>query len=142
MKRVCLLLLVIVGRPLFAATPSFDAFLDTLTREWVRADPQRATAQQFFEGAEQDALDRQLTPASIAYRRGRIPVLRRALEELRRFDRAALSADQRLSYASLEWQLEELLREEPFLEDVPPFEQFGGVQRRLVDFFANTHPLR
>lgn len=142
MKTTRLLPLALLALPVFAAEPSIDTFFDTFAREWVRADPQRATGQQFFEGAEQDALDRQLTPATVEYKRGRIPVLRHGLDELRRFDRSKLSQDQRLSYASLEWQLEEMLREEPFIENVFPFEQFGGVQRRLVDFFSNTHPLR
>jgi hypothetical protein len=40
---------------------SFDEFVERLAAQWMRADPISASAQQYFTGAEQAALDRQLT---------------------------------------------------------------------------------
>jgi uncharacterized protein (DUF885 family) len=119
-----------------------SVFFEELAKEWVRSDPQRATVMQYFSGAEQDALDRQLTPVTREYRAARIALARRGLEELRTFDRKAITPEERVSYAALEWQLDEVVRSEPYLDYVFPFEQFGGVQRRLPDFLGNMHPLR
>src|SRR5687768_10324095 len=42
------------------AIPSFDAWSDAFAQDWLRDAPQFATRTQYFSGAEQDALDRQL----------------------------------------------------------------------------------
>ncbi len=137
------LLLVLAASPSPAgASQDLHAFFDAFAKEWIRADPQRATNLQYFEGAEQEALDRELTPVTREYRLSRIALARRGLAELRRFDRKALSPEDRISYASMEWQLDDVVREEPYLDTQFHFEQFGGVQRRLPDFLANTHPMR
>jgi predicted metal-dependent phosphoesterase TrpH len=54
-----------------AVKPSkaFDSWADRFAEDWVRANPQLATSTQYFEGAEQDALDRQLTPQTREQRR-------------------------------------------------------------------------
>ena len=54
--------LYVLVSPWVGVAADFDRFADTLAAEWVRADPQAASALQYFNGAEQDALDRQLTP--------------------------------------------------------------------------------
>ncbi|MDB6159415.1 MAG: hypothetical protein JWO04_3121 [Gammaproteobacteria bacterium] len=38
---------------------SFDELVERLAAQWIRADPISASAQQYFTGAEQAALDRQ-----------------------------------------------------------------------------------
>ena len=47
--------------PTSAAERSFDQWADDLAARAVRLNPQVATRVQYFFGAEQDALDRQLT---------------------------------------------------------------------------------
>jgi uncharacterized protein (DUF885 family) len=140
--RVLVAALAAASVPAAAADRPIGDFFDELARDWVRNDPQRATALQFFEGAEQDALDRRLTPITDEYRRGQIAAARRGLQELHGYDRQRLTPAERISYAALEWQLDDVVREEPFLDHSFPFEQFGGVQRRLPDFLASTHPVR
>ena len=45
MKRTFFLVLfVILGSPLRAAEPLFDEFLDTFAADWMRGNPQAATA--------------------------------------------------------------------------------------------------
>jgi hypothetical protein len=41
----------------------FDRWVNVFTADWVRHHPVLATTQQYFEGPEQDAFDRQLTLA-------------------------------------------------------------------------------
>jgi len=143
MKSLGLVVFALVTAPAaFAGDRPIAGFFDDFAREWMRGDPVRATLRQYFEGAEQDALDPRLTPVTREFRLARIAVARRGLEALRRYDPQALTPEDRVSYATMEWQLDDIVREEPFLDDAFPFEQFGGVQRRLPDFLANLHPLR
>src|SRR5882757_2816216 len=46
---------------------SFDGFVERLAAQWMRADPVSASAQQYFTGSEQAALDRQLKAKDFAY---------------------------------------------------------------------------
>lgn len=127
---------------LHATAPAFDAFTDRLAAEWMRANPAAATTQQYFIGAEQDALDRQLTPFTAEARAARVALARRGLAELATFDPATLDATQRTSAAVLRWQLDEVVQSEPFQDFTFPFNQFTGVHVRLVNFLSQTHPIR
>ena len=125
-----------------AAAPSFDTWVDTFAADWMRANPQAATSQQYFTGPEQDALDRQLTPITKEYRAARIALARRGLDELKQFDRTQLDASQRISAASLAWLLDDIVRSEPFNDYNFVFQQFSGLQVNLVNFLSQTHPIR
>ena len=127
---------------LFAAEPSFDQWADDFSADWMRADPSGATLTQYFTGAEQDALDRQLTPITKAYRAARVARARRGLAGLKRFDRAHLDPSQRVSAAVLEWQLDDIVRQEKFNDYNFVFQQFQGLQVQLVNFLSQTHPIR
>lgn len=126
----------------FAAEPTLDQFFESFTLEWTRGDPQQATRRQTFQGAEQDALDRQLTPVTDEYRKARDTLAQRGLADLRRFDRTRLTPRQRLYADTLEWQLTTHLRGAAFRAFEFPLEQWNGVQLALVDFLTKTHPLR
>src|SRR5262245_3917502 len=73
-----------------AQPATFDAWAEEVANDMVRASPMQATTTQYFTGTEQDALDRQLTPISKAYRAERVARAKRVLAELSRFDRRAL----------------------------------------------------
>jgi uncharacterized protein (DUF885 family) len=128
----------------------FDAFVEHVAADWVRADPVEATDSQYFSGAEQDALDRRLTakdfqygiPLSSAARADYVARARRALAELRHYPRAELTPVERVSAASLEWQLDNDVRMAAVEDERYVFEQFGGLQVRLVNFLSQTHPVR
>jgi uncharacterized protein (DUF885 family) len=117
-----------------------DVFRD-FTADWVRGDPNLATATRYFTGDEQDRLERQLTPMNLRWRRGRIQRARRGLSELRRFDRSRMNDVQHISADVMDWQLETIIREEPYLEYVLPLEQMNGVNVRLVEVLTVRHPL-
>jgi len=127
---------------LLAADATFDRFTDSFAADWMRADPSETTRAQFFTGAEQDALDRQLTPITKEARTARVAMAQRGLVKLQEFDRAKLDPDQRVSAAMLEWQLNEIVQAEPFEDHRFVFQQFSGLQVGLVNFLSQTHPIR
>jgi uncharacterized protein (DUF885 family) len=118
-----------------------DDFFRDFTAEWVGANPGLATSSRFFTGERQDRLERQLTPETDDYRRGRIQLARRGLAELKRFDRARMTEAQRLSAELIEWQLDEVVAEEPYLDYTFPFQQMNGVNVNLVEAITVRHPL-
>ncbi|MBI2813636.1 MAG: DUF885 domain-containing protein [Opitutae bacterium] len=135
-------LLAATAVPALAADKNFDAWADALTAEIMRTNPTAATATQFFSGPEQDALDRQLTPITKAYRAARVAKAKAALAEIARFDRARLDPEQRISAAVIEWSLQGSVDSEPFADFNFIFSQFGGLQVSLVNFLSQTHPIR
>ena len=75
------LLLLLASLPLQAQT--IDEFFDSFTAEWVLGNPSLATNLRYFEGEEQDQLDRQISPFSQAYDAERTVLAKRGLEQLR-----------------------------------------------------------
>ena len=99
-----LTLLSVIGPA--CAAPSFDQWVDNFTAEWVRANPQLATQAQYFSGAEQDALDRQLIlsgafgiPYGVKAAEAQAALARQGLGGLRQFPASGLTASQRTSAA-------------------------------------------
>jgi uncharacterized protein (DUF885 family) len=123
-----------------APAQGIDAFFRDFTAEWVRSDPDLARRTRFFSGAEQDRLERQLTPRTPAQERARIQRARLGLGELQRFDRASLSEVQRVSADLMQWQLQTIVDEEPFLDRSFPLEQLGGANVGLVNALVVVHP--
>jgi uncharacterized protein (DUF885 family) len=136
------LLLAAASAAFLHAAPSFDQWADAFAADWMRASPQAATSQQYFTGAEQDALDRRLTPITREARAARVALAKRGLEELQQFDRTQLDASQRISAATMAWLLDDIVRSEPFSEYNFVFQQFSGLQVNLVNFLSQTHPIR
>ncbi len=133
-----------------AAGPAFDEFAQRLAADWMRANPAAATAQQYFSGDEQDALDRELRaedsqygmPLEAVALAAYVERVRTALAQLRRFDRAALDPVQRVSAASLDWQLGDALRLAATSDQRLVFDQFRGLHVSLVNFLSQVHPMR
>ena len=129
---------------------SFDEFTDDLAAQWMRANPVAATTQQYFSGAEQDALDRQLTaidaqygiPLQASARAALVARARAGLKRLSSFTRAKLTSVQRVSLASLRWQLDDALRNAAVADQRLVFDQFRGLQVALVNFLSQMHPMR
>jgi uncharacterized protein (DUF885 family) len=124
-----------------SATPSIDDFFRDFTADWVRHNPNQATSTRYFSGDEQDRLERQLTPETLAWERDRIQRARQGLAELRKFNRASLTETQRISADLMQWQLNEVVRAEPFLDYEFPLEQMGGANVGLVEAMTVRHPL-
>lgn len=126
----------------FAANAAFDRWVDDFAADWMRADPSSATASQYFTGAEQDALDRQLTPNTAEARAARIARARAGLAALAKFAPDTLDATEKVSANMLDWQLNMVIEAEPFHDTRYVFQQFSGLQVNLVNFLSQVHPIR
>lgn len=120
---------------------SIDDFFQRFTDDWVRRDPNVAVFAQYFQGDEQDRLNRQLTPVTRAFRIETIALARAGLAELEKFDRDLLTPNQRLSADVMRWQLESIVRGEAYLDYTLPLEQFDGVNVQLPSFLITTSPV-
>ena len=127
-----------------AAKPNkaFDTWAERFAEDWVRLNPQLATSTQYFSGAEQARLDRQLTPLTKAQRQKVQAQARNALARLEKWMAGPLDANQRISAAVMRWSLQNVVANEPFEDYNFVFSQFSGVQVGLVNFMTTTHPLR
>jgi uncharacterized protein (DUF885 family) len=120
---------------------SIEQFFDRFTAEWVRRDPDLATATRYFSGAEQDRLEQQLTPNTRAWELERVALAKRGLSELGKFDTAKLTESQRLSAQLMHWMLDSVVRGEEYSDYRFPLEQFGGANVELVETLTLRHPL-
>ena len=131
--------------PHAAATKPYAAFnvwADKFAEDWVRLNPQSATSTQYFSGAEQARLDRELTPLTAAHRQKAVAMARDGLKRLDGFKAAPLDATQKISASVMRWSLENVIANEPFEDYNFVFSQFSGVQVGLINFMTNTHPMR
>src|SRR5437016_6433577 len=124
-----------------ATSATIDDFFRDFTAEWVRGSPNSATSARYFTGQEQERLERQLTPESEAYQRARIQLARQGLGELRKFDQARMTENQRLSADLLTWQLQTVIDEEPYLDFSFPLQQMNGVNVNVVEALTVRHPV-
>ncbi len=118
-----------------------DVFFEGFTAEWVRLNPNQATASRYFTGAAQDALEKQLTPSTHEWRQKRVGLARRGLERLTTFERTGLTDAQRVSADLMAWQLALVVEAEKYEDFVFPLEQFNGVNITLVNALTIVHPL-
>ena len=122
-------------------TATLDGFFRDFTAQWVRGNPNLATSSRYFTGAEQDRLERQLTPQTMAYRRARIQLAKQGLAQLQSFDRSKFTETQRISADLMQWQLDTVVREEPYLDYTFPLEQMNGANVNLIETLTVRHPL-
>jgi uncharacterized protein (DUF885 family) len=120
----------------------FDAQSEAFAAAWVRLSPERATFSQYFEGAEQDALDAQLTPLNSAQRQRERALARDGLAQADTWLAGALTPAQRAGALTLQWSLQRVLAAEPYEDLAFPFAQTFGLQVRSVSLMTQTHPLR
>ena len=107
-------LALVAAAPLAAAeTPSIDRFFDDFLRKWVMADPELASQLRIFSADEQEHLDAQLNEISDEAAHARIARAKEGLAGLRQFDRSKLTSEQRLSAEMFEYQLTDIVNEEP-----------------------------
>jgi uncharacterized protein (DUF885 family) len=146
---VASVLLLLAASTLRAANPAFDAWAEDFAARTVRENPQLATRTQYFSGAEQDAIDRELNLSgsfgeTIGARAAEkaAALARTGLKELEAFPAADLSPRQRTIAAVIRWTLEDEIANASFAANNFVFEQFGGLHLGLVQFLTTTHPIR
>jgi uncharacterized protein (DUF885 family) len=133
--------LAVFALPLPAQEANIDEFFDRFTRDYVRDNPQLASNMQIFSAEVQDQLDRELTPVTREFRETQKRKIRNGLAALKQFDRARLTAQQRISAAILQWTLETRLQREAFEDHDYMFEQMFGYQSTLPQSLSNM-PIR
>jgi len=107
----------LTGKARAQARPgTIDDFFRDATDDWVRRNPGLATRTHYFSGEEGDRLARQLTPQTREAALDRIARARRILADLRKFDRSRMNELQRVSADLLDWQLDIIVKEEPYLD--------------------------
>jgi len=135
-------IVVVRGASIPAQERSIDGLFSSFTDEWMRAHPNRAASTRYFTGAEQAAFERQLQPVTLEFARQEAALARRGLAELRRFDRTVMTSAQRESADIMDWQLDAILREEPYLAVLTfPLNQFNGVNVNLVETLTVNHAI-
>jgi uncharacterized protein (DUF885 family) len=120
---------------------TIDDFFRDFTAEWIRINPNLATSLRYFTGEEQDRLERQLTPLTVASARQRLQLARKGLAELSKFNRTGMTETQRVSADVMKWQLEMVVAEEPFYDYNFPLEQMNGWNVSAVERFTVGRPL-
>jgi hypothetical protein len=75
-------LMLMSSLPAQQTSGNIDDFFRGFTAEWIRFNPELATSTRYLKGEEQDRLERQLTPQTLAYRRARIELARKGLTGL------------------------------------------------------------
>jgi len=141
---VRLILVLFAAAPLahaVAAEQSIRQYFDDFAAQWVRFNPDQATASRYFTGPEQDALERQMTPQTREWSLQRIALARKGIAGLKQFDRSKLSEADRVSAELMDWQLNTVVREEPYLDYWFPLEQFGGANVNIIESLTLRHPL-
>ena len=121
---------------------SIGAFFDDFSAEWMRRRPSQSTASRYFTGAEQDRLDRQLTPETSEWRRETVEQARRGLKELASFDRSRMTDAERVSADVMQWQLQIIVDGERFSDYDFPFDQFAGANVGIPNLLTVVHPVR
>ncbi|MDB5792591.1 MAG: hypothetical protein JWQ80_2615 [Massilia sp.] len=129
-------------KPAVKPNAAFDTWAGKFANDWVRANPQLATSTQYFGGAEQAALDRQLTPQTPAQRKKMIALAKAGIARLDKWMAGPLDETQRVSAAVMRWSLTNTVANEPFEDYNFVFSQFSGTQVSLVNFLTQTHPMR
>jgi uncharacterized protein (DUF885 family) len=138
------------GRALAADAPAagggnaaLNAFFDDFAAQWVRMSPDTATSLRYFKGAEQDALERELTPVRTpAWRAGRVALARTGLARLAAFPAASMDKTQRIAAELMKYQLGDIVRGERFEDFTFPLEQMNGDSVRLVETLTIRHTVQ
>ena len=140
-RALVLMLIVGTSPTLPAQDAQLDQFFESFANRWVAGDPDLATSTRYFSGSQQQALEREMTPLTRAWRVERIAAAKQGLAQLARFDQKKMSETQRISADLMRWQLQAIVDQEPFFDYVFPIDQFGGANVTLIDNLTVRHPL-
>jgi uncharacterized protein (DUF885 family) len=121
---------------------SFDDWANQVASDKVRKDPEQATRSQYFQGAEQQKLDGQLTPNTQAYRNAEVASAKATLARLNAMNKQALTPQERASAATIAWNLQGTIDGARFEDHRFVFNQFTGLHVQIVNFLTQAHPIR
>ncbi|MCJ7548181.1 MAG: DUF885 domain-containing protein [Anaerolineae bacterium] len=125
---------------LFTDPGSFDAFVEQAYVAQVERDPELVTEYGLAESLGMD--NSRLTDLSDAYQLETFALHENQQAALHRFDRAALSPEQQLTYDLFAWQLEDSLAGRSYRFYNHPVKQVLGVHEQLLELMTDRHPMR
>jgi uncharacterized protein (DUF885 family) len=137
-----IVVLIFTGLDVRGQSRTVGQFFDDFSAEWMRRRPSQSTASRYFTGAEQDRLDRQLTPETSEWRRETVEQARRGLKELASVDRSRMTDAERVSADVMQWQLQVIVDGEPFSDYDFPLDQFAGANVGIPNLLTVVHPVR
>ncbi len=121
---------------------AIDAFFNRFTDRWVEANPNIAISTGYFTGDKQNSFEQQLTRLDREHRLQLGQLARDGLAELAALDLAAATETQRRAAELMQWQLQLVVDEEPFLEWTAfPLEQMDGASVSLPNQLTVVQPL-
>jgi uncharacterized protein (DUF885 family) len=129
-----------------STTPDFDATVERQTKVLLHDSPEYVTGVG-LTGAEWDADWGRLTDISLDHKARRMALAQAQLAELEAFDAAKLTAEQRITQATLEWAQKDYLRFavfawSPFQSGtVYPADQLNGVQLTVPRLLQLLHTI-
>jgi uncharacterized protein (DUF885 family) len=117
-------------------------FFDAFTTEWMHANPRNlAMSMRYFSGPEQDVVDQQVSLDTPEFWHSMAQLAQKGLRELGTYDRARMTADERVSADLLRWQLEGAVEYDKHTGMIFPLEQYAGVNVNLTTTLTVAHPL-
>lgn len=131
-----------VDNTMAEAPVAIDDFFAEFTAQWVRANPNLAISTGYFDGDEQNRLEQQITPLTLAQEQRIIALAHEGLAQLDRYDLAQESETVRISADVMRWSLQRVIDNEAFLDFEFPLQQMNGANVGLVNQLTVVHPLR
>ncbi len=123
-------------------TPSIEDFFHEFTNDWMRLNPHLAIRYQYFPEGEKDQISRQLTPfSSEEWAQESIILTQQGLDQLDDFDRDLLTYEQNISADMMQWQLQNILDSEQFLNYDFPLQQMNGINVEIPNFLTVVYPI-
>ncbi len=139
--RSTIVALIFLATPVATAGQSIDEFFQSFTDQWMRFHTDDAAETRYFTGAEQDAIERQIEPRTLARRQEEARLVRSGQQRLRTFDRSKMSDAQRLSADILAWDLGDRIARESYEDYTFPLRQTYGVHAALTQLMTVNHPV-
>ncbi|MGH8442185.1 MAG: DUF885 family protein, partial [Nevskiaceae bacterium] len=118
---------------------SIDIFFEKAFLRAVIDDPETLSYLRLLEPMGIDFHNDDLSDVSVARQKELAAQLRESLDTLRRYDRASLNEQRKISYDVLEWFLQNQADGERWMFHNFPVNQLFGIQSQLPDFMINTH---
>jgi uncharacterized protein (DUF885 family) len=141
-----ILLAVIAGAGLFVHVwyfkpYSINLYFERIFIKFALEDPEFLTRLRLLEGIGLHGHNARLTDVSPAQQQHMYDWTRESLDDLRRYDRAALKPAQLLSYETLEWFLQDQVDGERWQFHDYPVNQLTGVQSDTPDLMTTTQQI-
>jgi uncharacterized protein (DUF885 family) len=120
---------------------SIDAFFEKAFLKPVLEEPELLSQLRILEPMGIDFHNDDLSDVSVARQLEQAGFTRESLEHLRRYDRAALDANQQVSYDILDWYLANQVEGERWMFHDYPVNQMFGIQNSLPTFMLSIHQI-